>query len=221
MRMILLSRLFCTRHEAREQRPCGNYRTQPRKPISVPRVERGYRSECIGRDQRAAFFPRQPRHGPPIRIDRSRHAGISRTQNPAVILDRPHASLIEMLCVGAAVAIPAVIRYIHKNLCAVIRKLPHFIWKHRLVADENSQRRAARISGARDCPRSKLSDFFSQSAGKCEQLGKRQVFSERHQMHFVVAGRPIARRTHQRRRIENFRSGMPFGFARSYCQSPP
>ena len=61
-------------------------------------------------------------------------------------------------------------------------------------------------SGARDCSLLKLSHLLRQPAGKCKQLWERQIFSERHQMHFVVTRSPIASRTDQRGRVENFRS---------------
>src|SRR5580704_13798319 len=102
-----------------------------------------------------------------------------------------------MLRVCAAVAIPAVVREIHQHLCALIRELAYLARKYGLVADKNSQPRASRVQRRARRARLKLAHFFSQPSGKRKQLRKRQVFSEGHQMYFVVTRSPISGRTHE------------------------
>src|SRR5579863_1505112 len=96
-------------HEAREQRSCRNYRTQPGEPVAVACVERSYRSERVMRDQRSTLLAWKPLHSSPVGIYRRCHARVRRAQKPAVVLDGAHARLIQVLCVSAAVAVPAVV----------------------------------------------------------------------------------------------------------------
>ena len=60
-------------------------------------------------------------------------------KQPAIVFDRSHARLVQMLRVRAAVAIPAVVGDVHENLRAIVRELTHFIGKYRLVADEDAE----------------------------------------------------------------------------------
>ena len=108
----------------------------------MPRVKAGTRTKRVRRRQRGADLARGCRHDPSVRIDGCRHPRIRRRQQPPVILDRPHLRLLQVLLPGAAVAVPAVIRDIHQNLCALQRSLPHFVGKDRFIADKHS--RAAR-----------------------------------------------------------------------------
>src|SRR6202795_3857014 len=110
-----------------------------------------------------------------------------------------------MLRVSPAVPVPSVIRNVHKDLRALIRKLPHVIRKYRLIANKNTQPLAPRFTRSPRRTPLKLSTFFRQPARKSEQLRERKVFSERDQMHFVITRSPLARWTHQPRRIENLR----------------
>ena len=70
-------------------------------------------------------------------------------RQPAIIFDGAHAGLIQVLRVGAAVAIPSVVGNVHQELRALIGELADFIGKYRFVADEHAEafvfrRRAAR-----------------------------------------------------------------------------
>src|SRR4029077_2356084 len=99
-------------YEAREQRSNRNYRTHVSEPVPVAAIERGYGSERIRRDQYRPLLARNLRSDSPPWIDRGRNSCIRSAQQPAIILDRAHASLIQMLSVGPAIAVPAIIRNI-------------------------------------------------------------------------------------------------------------
>src|SRR5208337_2753732 len=119
----------------------------------------------------------------------------SSPQQPPVIFNGPHFGLLQVLFPRAAVAIPAVVRDIQQNLCALQRSLPHFVGKDRFITDEHSK---ALTSGIQWRPRStslKLSHFLGQTSSKGKQLRKRQIFAEGYEMHLVVASNPFTLRS--------------------------
>src|ERR1022692_5283924 len=139
----------------------------------MTRIEGGTRAESIRCLERGANFARRGGYDSSIRIDGSRHPRVRRREQPAVIFDGAHFGLLQMLVPGAAVAVPAVVRNIQQNLCALQRSLTHLVGKDRLVADERSQVFAA---GLQWCVRSavlKFSHFFSQSSRKLKEFRKR------------------------------------------------
>src|SRR5579872_824289 len=108
-----------------------------------------------------------------------------------------------MLRISAAVAIPAVIRDVHKNLRAVFRELPHFIREDRFITNKYAQLLIASLQWSPRLPAREVADFFSQSACEPKPIFERQVLTERHQVHFVVTGHELAVGADQRRRIED------------------
>ena len=72
----------------------------------------------------------------PVRIDCRGHAVVGVAQNPAAIFDSAHTRHVQVLPRRAGVAVPSVIADVDQYLGAKLRKLAHFICKHRLIADE-------------------------------------------------------------------------------------
>src|ERR1019366_4766592 len=93
-----------------------------------------------------------------------------------------------------------------QNLCALQRSLSHFVGKDRFIADKHSESLASGIQWRSRRTSLKLSYFFGQPSGKGKYLRKRQIFTEGHEMHFVVASNPLAQRTDQGSRVENLRT---------------
>ncbi len=73
-----------------------------------------------------------------VGIDGRRDAVVGVAQQPAAILDGPHARHIQVLPRRARVAVPSIVADVHQHFGAEPRKLPHFVGKHRLVADEDA-----------------------------------------------------------------------------------
>ena len=111
---------------------------QTSEPIPVARIKSQLAGKCIRSLQCGSHLARHLRHDPAIGIDGSRHPRIGVAQQPAIILHCPHAGLLQMLRLGAAVAIPAVVRDVHENLRSIGHELANLIRENRLVANENS-----------------------------------------------------------------------------------
>jgi len=92
-----------------------------------------------------------------------------------------------MLRIGAAVAIPTVVRNVYEYLRAVIRELADLVRKNRFVTDERPQPQPGRIQRTSRSAMLKLPYLPGQSPGKGEQSREWQIFSERDQVRFVVA----------------------------------
>jgi hypothetical protein len=165
-------------------------------------VESSDESEGVRRYQRGSLLPGKTRGHPTNWIDGGRNTGVRRAQNPSVVLDGAPSGLIQMLGVSAAVAIPPVIRDIHEYLRAVPRKLADLVRENRLVADERPQPMAGRNQRTSRIPMLKLPDLPGESSGKRKDPGEWQIFSERHQMRFVVARLPFAIGADQNRGIK-------------------
>ena len=123
----------------------------------------------------------------PVGINRRRDAGVGVAQQPAVVFDRAHAGLFQVLGVSPAVSVPAVVGDIHKDLRAVGGQLPDLIGKDRFIADEHPE---LVLSGLQRRPRSsgrEIANLLGQSAGKAEHTLEGHIFAERNQMHLVVA----------------------------------
>src|ERR1700733_11387650 len=123
-------------------------------------VKRGYGGERIWRDQRCANLPRNLRRQPAPRVNRCRDPGIRGAQNPAIIFDCPHPRLVQVLRVCAAIAVPAIVRNIYKNLSAIVGELAHIVGEDRFITDKNSQSRATSIEGNSRLPRTKFPYFL-------------------------------------------------------------
>src|ERR1035438_1083769 len=139
----------------------------------MTRIEGGTRAESIRCLERGANFARRGSYNPSRRSDGSRHPRVRRREQPAVIFDGAHFGLLQVLLPGAAVAVPAVVRDIQQNLCALQRSLAHFIGKDRFVADERSQTFAAGLQWRVRSAVLKFSDLLSQASRKCKEFWKR------------------------------------------------
>ena len=64
--------------------------------------------------------------------------GIGVAQQPAGIFHGTHARLLQVLSIGAAVPVPAVIGNVDENLRAVFGELPDVIGEYRFVADKDA-----------------------------------------------------------------------------------
>ena len=102
----------------------------------MPGVESGLVRQRVRSIERCPDLARHAGYDSAVGIDRGSDPGIGVSQQPASILDCPHASLLEVLCVGAAVTIPSVVGNVHENLRAVGGGLPDLIRKDGLVTDE-------------------------------------------------------------------------------------
>src|SRR6202140_5469185 len=178
----------------------------------MPRVKAGTGTKRIRRRQRRADLAFSCRHDPSIRIDRCRHPRIRSRQQPPPILDRPHLCLLQVLLPCATVTVPSVIRNVHQNLRSLQRSLSYFVGKNRFIADKHPKPLPPRVQWHSRRASLKLSHFFGQSSGKGKHLRKRQIFTERHEMHFVVASNPLTLRTDQRGGIENLRASSARAF---------
>jgi len=173
------------------------------------RVERGARDKRIRRNHRGALLTRHIRHYPSPGINRRRQSRIRRAQQPAIVFDGPHPSLLQVLLPCPAISIPAVIRDIHQHPGPIERKPSHFVGKNRLITDKGPDSFSASIQRLARCAMLKLPNLFRQPASESKYLRKRQILSKRHEVNFVIPPRPFPLRTHQRRRIENQRTLPP------------
>src|SRR6185437_15688804 len=113
-----------------------------------------------------------------IGVDCRSHPGISSAQQPACILHRTHPCLLQMLRVRATIAVPTVIRDVHKNLRTIFCELTYFVRKDGFVTDKYAQPFVAcRQRRARSSAR-ELANFFGQSAGEPKPFFERQVLAE-------------------------------------------
>ena len=126
----------------------------------MARVEGGYRSEGIRGEQCRPLFAWQSSYDSSVGIDGRCHPGICRAEQPAIVLDSTHASLIQMLGVSATVAIPSIVRQVHEQLRTLIGKLAHFAREYRLVTDKNSQPFTSRVERRARLAGFELSNFF-------------------------------------------------------------
>src|SRR6185312_9967268 len=101
---------------------------------------------------------------PSVGIDGRSDARISGAQKPARIFDCPHPRLLQMLRVSAAVAIPAVVRDIHKNLRTIFGEPPHFVGKNGLVTDKDAQLFIACLQRSTRLPAREISNFLGQAS---------------------------------------------------------
>src|SRR5450755_4028337 len=128
-------------------------------------VEGGYVGQGVGRPQDGADFARDGGHDSSVRVDGGGDAGVGVAQQPAFIFDGPHAGLLQVLGVGAAVAVPAVIGNIDEDLRAVGGELADFVGKNGFVADEHAELVAAGIERLARAAAGKIADLLSQSSG--------------------------------------------------------
>src|ERR1700686_5441659 len=103
----------------------------------MARVEGGCIVEAVDSLQYGSDFARGALQDPARWINRSCDACVRGAQKPSCIFYCAHSCLLQMLRVGAAIAIPAVVRDVHENLRAIFRKLPNFIRKYKFIADED------------------------------------------------------------------------------------
>src|SRR5262249_53235494 len=158
-----------------------------REPVAVPRIESSNGSEGIWGYQSRALLARNAGHNSSHGIDRGGHPGVCRAQKPAVVFNGTHAGLVQVLGVGTAVTVPSVIGDVDQNLRTLIGALPHFVRKNRFVADKYPNACVTCIERRTRNSMLELAHFFREASGEGEQAGERQVFSEGHEMDFIVA----------------------------------
>ena len=90
-------------------------------------VERGYGGEGIRSGQSASNLARPASYDATVGVHRRGYASVGSKQKPAIVLDGAHARLIQMLGIGAAVAVPPVVRDIYEDLGAVAGKLSDLV----------------------------------------------------------------------------------------------
>src|SRR4051812_10570831 len=101
-------------------------------------VERGDRSAGIRRDKCGSLLAGNTGSNASPGIDGRGHSSVGVTEEPAIVLNGTHTSLIQVLRICATVAIPAIIRNVHEDLRTLIGRLPDFIGENRFVADEHA-----------------------------------------------------------------------------------
>src|SRR2546428_1353474 len=182
-----------------------NYRTQVGEPVAMTGVERGYVRQGVRGLQYGADSSRHACHDSSIGIDRGGYPGISIAQQPVRIFHGTHASLFQMLSVSPAVTVPAVVRNVHEDLRPIRGELADFIRKDGLVADEDAEFGPVSLEWRARSAAGKITDFLRQSAGKRKQRLEGNVFTERNEVNFVIAGYPFAIRADQRGGIVQLR----------------
>src|SRR5579872_7492225 len=201
---VRLRCFFLANKYPRQQRRYRNYRTQIGEPIAMTSIEGTRIDKRIRRPQSSTGFSRRAGYDASVRIDSGSHACIRIEQQPAVIFDGSHARLFEMLRVGAAVAVPAVVRNIYQHLRSIPNKLANFIRKNGFVADEHAEFCTARIQRLSRRASGKISDFLGQASRKREHLSERNVLAERHQMNLVITRGPFASGAYKPGRVKHF-----------------
>src|SRR5579862_2244347 len=135
----------------------------------MPRVERGYRSERVGCDQSRLLLTRNASDDSSPGIDGGRDPGVGGAEQPAVVFDGAHAGLVQVLRVGATVAVPSVIGNVDEDLRALIGELADFVGEDGFVTDENAELFAAGIEGLARHSMSEFADFLGEASSECEQ----------------------------------------------------
>src|SRR5579864_8367746 len=168
-------------------------------------VESSDGSEGIGRDQCRSLFAWDAGGGASPGIDGGGDSGVGGAENPAIVFDGTHASLIEVLRISATIAIPAIVGDIHENLRSVIGELANFVGEDGFIADENAELRASCVERTARSAVFKLAHLFCEASGKRKYRGERKIFAKGNEMHFVVARNPLALRSDQGCGIEQRR----------------
>src|SRR5262249_37140346 len=104
--------------------------------VAVTRVERGSRFEAVRSPEHSARLAWCGGDNLAQRTDRSSDARVGGSEQPASILDCPHARHVQVLSRSARLAEPAVVGDIHEQLGSVSHKSQYLIRKDRFVADE-------------------------------------------------------------------------------------
>ena len=157
-------------------------------------VEGGYVRQGIRGGQGGAYLARHAGDDAAIGIDGSGDTGIGIAEQPASGFDGTHASLGDVLGVGAAVAVPGVVGEVDQNLGAAGGKLADFIREDGFVADKYPKLFAARVERIADLPEVNPPTSLVRPPAKRKQARKRQIFAEGNEMHFVVTRDPVAGR---------------------------
>ena len=130
----------------------------------------GVESSCAGErvrsPQNGARLTGRAGHDSPAGVDRGSYAGIGIKQQPAIVFDGAHAGLLEMLCVGSAVAIPAVVGNVHQRLRPIVGKLSDLVWEDGFVTDERTELVPARIEGRAGSASREVSYLLGQASSK-------------------------------------------------------
>src|SRR5215475_11692043 len=103
-----------------------------------------------------------------------------------------------MLIRRRGLAEPAVIRYHDEQFGTHLRELPHQIRENTLVADRRRNLVSVHLTDRVPGSGYKLTHLACQAFGKEKQVLERNIFSERNQVHFVIAGKLDAVRTQER-----------------------
>src|SRR5579885_3211769 len=106
-----------------------------------------------------------------------------------------------MLRVGAAIAVPSVVRKVDQHLRSVLGKTTYFIRENGFVTNENSKLSAVGGKWVPRCAGGEIAHFFRQASCKREQVLKGHVLPERYEVDFVIAPHPVATRADKFRRV--------------------
>ena len=155
-------------------------------------VEGDIAAESILGGKRVDLVPGDALAHPSVGIDGRGHAVVGIAQQPAPVLDGPHARHVQVLPGGAGVAVPPVIGDVHQDLGPVGGKVAHFIREHRLVADKHAVavRLAAAICDLHRLPAGspfELPDFPGKFFGEEQQIFVGHEFAEGDKVDLVVA----------------------------------
>src|SRR6202008_2596718 len=104
---------------------------------------------------------------------------------------------------GARIAIPAIVRYVPQNGCAFRHQLANLTGENGFVTDKNPEFLISGLEGRARGSFCEVADGLSQAAREREYGSKGNVFTKGHEMNLAVSPIPLARRAHQRGRIEN------------------
>ena len=133
----------------------------PGKDVAMGGVEGDIGAEAVLGRERVGLVAGNALAHAAVGVDGCGDAVVGVAQQPAAVLDGPHARHVQVLPGGAGVAVPAVVADIHQHLGAIGGKMAHFVSKHGFVADENAVAMELSVrprtgNGVRSVPRSNL-----------------------------------------------------------------
>jgi len=123
-----------------------------------------------------------------------------------VILDGPHAGLVQVLGKRATVTIPTIVRNIDENLSSATGEQANLIGENGFVTDEHSE---AVISDGERLTRSTMGEFAhfaSQASGEAKYGWEGKVLAEGDQVDFVISRNQFAVGVNEYRRVVHPRS---------------
>src|SRR6185369_9874055 len=104
----------------------------------MSRVEGHITTESIGRRESVNLMARDALPHATKRIDDRGDAIVGVAQNPAPVLDGPHARHIQVLPGRAGISIPAIVADVDEHLGAKLSEMANLVGEDCLVADEDT-----------------------------------------------------------------------------------